>query len=98
MTMYAAISLEVKLHPKIIFYDWFLDIFYQNIPIQQESDKTVGGNVWFAANTRSEPKHDMNAKTVTLDYVLNPALNYITHRNIIKDCLYYLRLFKIIKN
>ncbi|CAD1473806.1 unnamed protein product, partial [Heterotrigona itama] len=42
--------------------------FPSNIPIPQESGRTVGGNMWFAANTKSEPKLDSNVKTVTLDY------------------------------
>lgn len=62
MKIYVAISLEAKLHPKMISYDWFQDIFHPNIPILQESGKTVGRNVWFAANTKSEPKHDSNVK------------------------------------
>ena len=86
MKIYVAISLEAKLHQKIISYDWFQDIFHQNILIPRESGRTVGGNVWFAANTKSEPKHDSNVKTVTLVYVLNPALNYIIQRKIIKNC------------
>lgn len=85
MKIHVAISLEAKLHPKITSYDWFQDTFHQNTPIQQERGRTVGGNVWFAVNTKCEPKHDSNVKTVTLDYALNPVLNYIIQKKIIED-------------
>lgn len=85
MKIHVAISLEAKLHPKITSYDWFQDTFHQNTPIQQECGRTVGGNVWFAANTKCESKHDSNVKTVTLDYASNPVSNYIVRKKIIED-------------